>query len=160
MEKRKKIEKNLLLGFISQLITICLGIILPRLTLTSYGSEVNGLVNSIVNIYAYIALLEAGIGGATVQALYKTVGNESRDETNAILAATNRYYQRTGILYLIAITTFSIVYPLVVKTEIPTVTVVLVIVVNGLGSVIRFLFQGKYFLLLQAEVRRSHQLRK
>ena len=151
MDKHKKIEKNLILGFVSQLLTIALGIVLPRLTLTSYGSEVNGLVNSISNIYAYIALLEAGVGGATVQALYKAVGNNNRDDTNAILAATNIYYQRTGVLYLIAITSFSIIYPLVVKTDIPTITIVLVIIVNGLGSVVRFWFQGKYFLLLQAE---------
>lgn len=151
MENHKKVQKNLILGFISQLLTIALGIVLPRLTLTSYGSEVNGLVNSIANIYTYIALLEAGVGGATVQALYKTVGGDSKADTNSILAATNKYYQRTGFLYLVAITVFSIIYPLVVKTDIPTVTIVLIIVVNGLGSVIRFWFQGKYFLLLQAE---------
>ena len=151
MDKHQIVQRNLILGFLSQLLTIALGIVLPRLTLTSYGSEVNGLVNSIANIYAYIALLEAGVGGATVQALYKTVGNDSKDDTNAILAATNKYYQRTGVLYLIAIFVFSIIYPLAVRTDIPTVAVVLVIVVNGLGSVIRFWFQGKYFLLLQAE---------
>ena len=151
MEKGSKVQKNLLFGILAQILTIALGIVLPRLTLTSYGSEVNGLVSSVTNIYTYVALLEAGVGGATLQALYKSIGNGNNDETNSILAATNKYYKRTGFAYLIAIFLFSIVYPIVVKTSIPIYTIVLVIIFNGLGNVIRFLFQGKYFLLLQAE---------
>lgn len=151
MDNSKKVSLNLVLGILSELLTIVLGILVPRFILTSYGSEVNGLLTSVTQVYSYVALLEAGIGTATVQALYKTIGNKDRLSTNSVLAATNRYYHRTGILYLIAILLFSIIYPLVVCTEIPIITIVLVIVFNGLGSVINYFFQGKYFLLLQAE---------
>ena len=151
MNNQRKIAYNFLIGIASEILSIALGILVPRFILTSYGSEINGLLSSVTQIYSYIALLEAGIGVATVQALYKTVGSDNKAATNAVLAATNRYYHRTGLLYLVAILGFSIVYPLVVLTEIPTITVVLVIVFNGLGSVISYFFQGKYFLLLQAE---------
>ena len=151
MKNSQKIKYNLIVGFGSQLLTIILGIVIPRLTLVNYGSEVNGLINSITQIYSYIGLLEAGIGTAAVQALYRTVGSEDRNRTNAILAATNRYYNRTGVLYTIAIIAFSLIYPLLVSTEIPTVTVVLIILLNGAGSVIGFFVQRKYLLLLQAE---------
>ncbi|MBO5569967.1 MAG: sugar isomerase, partial [Clostridia bacterium] len=149
--KGKKIKYNLILGIASEVLTIILGIIVPRLVLTNYGSEVNGLLGSVSQIYAYVALLEAGVGTATVQALYRTVSKNNRDETNAVLAATNRYYHRTGLLYLLAILLFSILYPLTVDTSIPLITIVLVIVFNGLGSVINYFFQAKYFLLLSAE---------
>lgn len=151
MNNSQKIKYNLLVGFGSQLLTIILGIVIPRLTLVNYGSEVNGLINSVTQIYAYIGLLEAGIGTATVQALYRTVGADDRTQTNAILAATNRYYNRTGILYTLAILVFSAVYPLFVETEIPTATVVLIILLNGVGSAMGFFVQRKYLLLLQAE---------
>ena len=151
MNTRTKIQKNMLIGFGSQLMTIALGILVPRLVLTSYGSEINGLLNSVTQIYSYIALLEAGVGMATVQALYKTVGTGDRAATNAVLSATNRYYHRTGILYLIAILAFSFLYTVSIRTEIPTATVVLIIIFNGMANVISYFFQGKYFLLLQAE---------
>lgn len=151
MENRKKISLNLLLGLSSELLTIVLGIVVPRLILTSYGSEINGLLSSVTQIYSYVALLEAGVGTATVQALYKTIGTKDRDSTNAVLSATNKYYKRTGILYLAAIALFSIIYPLTIASEIPTATIVFVIILNGIGSVINFFFQGKYILLLQAE---------
>lgn len=151
MKDSRKITYNLILGIGSELLTILLGIIVPRLILTSYGSETNGLLSSVTQIYSYVALLEAGIGTAAVQAMYQTIGKNDRDRTNAIMAATNRYYHRTGLLYLLAIVIFAVVYPLMVETDIPTITIVLVIVFNGLGSVINYFFQGKYFLLLQAE---------
>lgn len=151
MKNSKKIKYNLLVGFGSQILTIILGIVIPRLTLVNYGSEINGLISSITQIYSYIGLLEAGIGTATIQALYRTVGSDDHSKTNAILAATNRYYNRTGVLYTLAIIAFSVIYPFLVDTEIPTLTVVLIILFNGAGSVIAFFVQRKYLLLLQAE---------
>lgn len=146
-----KIKRNLIFGFSSEILAILLGIVIPKLTLTSYGSEINGLLSSVTQIYSYITLLEAGIGTATLQALYKTLGKKDVAKTNAVLAATNKYYHRTGGLYLVAIILFSIIYPLCVKSDIPVATIVLVIILNGIGSVINFFFQGKYMLLLQAE---------
>lgn len=145
----KKVRYNLVMGIASQLLTALLAIIVPRLVLTHYGSEVNGLTSSVTQIYTYIGLLEAGVGTATVQALYKHIGNH--EGSNSVLAATGRYYYRTGVLYFFAIIIFATVYPLIVKSSIPVHTIVLVILFNGLGSVINYFFQAKYFLLLQAE---------
>lgn len=151
MGNSKKISLNLIFGISSELLTILLGIIIPRLVLTSYGSEINGLISSVTQIYSYVALLEAGVGTATIQALYRTIGNGDKVSTNAVLSATSRYYHRTGLLYLVVVVLFSIIYPICIPSEIPTFTVVLVIVLNGVGSVISYFFQGKYLLFLQAE---------
>lgn len=147
----KNTKYNLLFGILSQAVSIALGVILPRLFLTSYGSEINGLLSSVTQIYAYIALVEAGIGTASLQALYRTVGGDDRKGTNAVLSAVDRYYKRTGIVYLVCIAIFAVVYPCIVVSDIPRNTVMLVIIFNGLGNVINFFFQGKYKLLLQAE---------
>ena len=53
---------NLLTSVLGQLITIVLGIVIPRLVLVSLGSEVNGLINSITQALGYASLLEAGVG--------------------------------------------------------------------------------------------------
>ncbi len=151
MEKEKKIIKNLIFGFLAEVVAIVLGIIVPRLTLTNYGSEINGLVSTVGQVYAYVALLEAGIGATTVQALYKPVGEGDRNNINAILSATNRYYKRTGIIYAAIVLAFSAIYPFVLDTTIPKVTIALIVLCNGVGQVISYFCQAKYFLLLQAE---------
>lgn len=147
----KNTKFNLLFGILSQVVSIILGVVLPRLFLTNYGSEINGLLSSVTQIYAYIALVEAGIGTASLQALYRTVGAKDQGGTNSILAAVNHYYKRTGLIYLFCIVAFSAIYPFLVSTDIPRITIILVIVFNGLGNVVNFFFQGKYKLLLQAE---------
>lgn len=43
------------------------------------------------------------------------------------MSATNRYYKRTGILYGIAVIALAIIYPIVVKSDIPVFVVVAVI---------------------------------
>lgn len=151
MNDGKKIKYNLLVGVLGQAVALVLGILLPKLVITNYGSEVNGLLSSVTNIYAYIALVEAGVAAASCQALYKAVAENDQNRMNAILSATDLYYQRTGYIYLGLIFAFSSIYPLLIKTEIPFFTVVLVILFNGLGNVINYFFHGKYLILLKAD---------
>lgn len=143
--------KNIVFGLLNQIITIGFGLILPRMFIMTYGSEVNGLLSSVNQIYVYVALLEAGIGTASLQALYKTIAVEDKDATNRVLAATNIFYRKTGIYYFIAVIGISFLYPLIVKSEISFWTVVLVIFFNGMGGVINYFFQGKFRILLRAE---------
>ena len=145
--------KNIVFGVLGQVITIVIGIVLPRMFIISYGSEVNGMLSSVNNIFTYIALLEAGIGTATVQALYGPLARKEEDSISEIISATNIFYRRVGFLYLIAIAIFAVVYPLAVKSEIPKITVVLVILFIGLGNVINFFFQGKMKQLMIADGR-------
>ena len=147
----KKIRYNLIMGIAGQLIGLLLGIILPKLVITSYGSEINGLLASVTNIYAYIAIVEAGVAAASCQALYKPIAEHNRGRISAILSATNKYYHRSGMIYFLLIIAFAAFYPLLIKTEIPYYVVVLVILFNGLGNVINYFFHGKYLILLRAD---------
>ena len=89
-----------MVGILGQVITILFGIFIPRLILVNYGSEINGLLNSTTQFFAYFSLFEAGIGAVTLQALYKSIGNNNKDATNRVLSATHYYYKKVGLLYL------------------------------------------------------------
>lgn len=140
-----------MVGILGQIITIIFGIFVPRLVLVNYGSEINGLLNSTTQFFAYFSLFEAGIGAVTLQALYKTVGLNNKDATNGILSATHFYYKKVGLLYLLAVILLAFAYPCVVSSSIPPSVVILVILLNGVAPVSNFLYQRKYILLLQAE---------
>ncbi len=151
MNDSKKIRNNLILGVLGQVVALVLGIVVPKLILDNYGSEVNGLLSSVTNIYAYIAIVEAGVAAASCQALYKTIANKNREETNAVLSATNKYYHRTGFIYLGLIVLFSVLYPVLINSKIPYTTIVLVILFNGIGNIVNYFFHGKYLILLKAD---------
>ena len=62
MSRQKNSINNLKWGILGNIITSAVAIIIPRLFIVNYGSEVNGLLSSIRQIYVYLALLEAGVG--------------------------------------------------------------------------------------------------
>ncbi len=143
---------NIAAGTISQLVIILLGLLLPRLFLVRFGSETNGFINSITQFFSYFTLFEAGVGTATLQALYGPAARDDRQRIADILAAASRFYHRTGICYLGAVCLLAVGYPLFVSAkDISPVTMALVILLQGCGGAISYLFQGKYLILLRAQ---------
>lgn len=151
--KDKRGKRNILAGLLNQLITIVFSLVLPRMFIMSYGSEVNGLLSSVNQVYSYVALLEAGIGAASLQALYKTIAAGDNLLSNEVLAATNHYYHRTGYLYLSAVIVLSVAFPYILNTEVPKSTISIIVLLHGIGGVVNYFFQGKYRILLRAEGR-------
>ena len=147
----KKSLTNILSNILRQAISLGLGIIIPRLVLVNLGSESSGLLNSINQILAYIALLEAGVGTASLQALYGPVAEQDHPSISSIMAATNRFYKRTGTIYFLVVLILSILFPLTLDTELSYRSVMLVVFFSGMPGVINYYFQGKFKILLQAE---------
>ena len=103
----KKAIKNFVVGLLSQVIILILGLIVPRIILTHYGSDTNGLMNTITQIFTYMALLEAGISQASRNALYKHIINDNRDEISVVMSASRRYYRKISYIYLAKIPLLS-----------------------------------------------------
>ena len=151
MKATQKGFLNILYGTLGQIIVLAISVITPLLVLENFGSEVNGLLRSTEQIFTYLSLLEAGIGYASLQALYKPVAEDDKNEVSAIMAATKIYYDRTGFLYTIAIVLFAVVYPIIVTNSLPYFLVVGIVLLGGLGGRLNYFYQAKYILLMQAE---------
>lgn len=138
---------------LSQAVTLVLGILIPKLMIVSYGSEVNGLMSSVRQIFVCFSLLEAGIGRAALQAMYQPIAAGDRRHASEIMAAVDHYYRRTGVLYGVAVALLSVVYPFAVHTDIPPAIIIPVILFQGASGVINYFFQGKYQMLLRVDGR-------
>lgn len=148
---RKKSKKNLAYGLIGQAVTMLFGLIVPRLVLLNYGSEANGLVSSVAQIFIYVSLLELGVGDAARNALYGPIGAQDYALASGILTAADRYYKKSGVIYVLAVVTLAVVYPLLVPTGLSYLTVFGVVIFNGMGGAVRFIVSTKYYLLLRAD---------
>lgn len=149
--RREKSFKNFIFGVLSFVITTSLGIIIPRLFLLSYGSEVNGLITSVKQIFSYFTLLEAGVGEATLQALYGPVAKNDHDGVCSILSATNHFYRKTGIIYGFLVIAMAIIYPFTVQSDVPKYIIIGVILFQGWGGVVKYLVTAKLQLLLRVD---------
>lgn len=74
--RKKKLLYNTITSFANQFITIICGFILPRLLLTTYGSEVNGLVSSITQFLSVISFMQLGVGAVIQSTLYEPLAKK------------------------------------------------------------------------------------
>lgn len=149
--KTKSSMLNILSEIISKTILLCLGIIIPKLIIDNFGSEVNGLLSSINQLFVYLSVLEAGIGAASIQALYAPVSQGDQSAVNSILVATAKYYKKTGVYFLACVSVIAFVYPYLVESSISYFFIVLLILVSATSTAIDYFIQGKYTVLLTSD---------
>ncbi len=149
-----RIKKNLISSIVYQIVLISLSFLLPRLYLENFGSEVNGVLSTIKQIFAYMCLLEAGVGLATTQALYKRIGEGDRDGASAVLSATNTYYKKTGLIYLAIVLVIATVYAYIVPTGIESKVVFTIVILNAVPALFSYFVQAKYRILMEVDGRR------
>lgn len=138
--KKTKLIKNIITGFGGQLIIIILGLIVPRIFITSYGSDVNGLLSTITQVFSYMALLEAGIGQAAKNLLFKPFQEKDKDGISEIASIAKSYFRRLTLIYGAGVIAIAFILPFVLKTNVDNITIVLIILLEGMSGVISFYF--------------------
>ena len=151
MNKLSKVLKNVLLSVGSQIAILAIAVIMPRLVLVSFGSETNGLLSTITQIFVYISLLEAGIGNSALIALYQPIVSDDRYSISEIISATKKHYRKATLIYMLFVLAFSCFYPFCIDTTINYTTIFLVILFQGLSGAVGFFFTAAYRQLLSAD---------
>jgi len=150
---RKKTIYNIVFGFGSQLVIIALGFVVPRIILTHYGSDTNGLTSTVTQIFTYMALLEAGISQATRNALYKPIKENNREGVSYIMSVSKRYYHKITMYYGIGVVLLSVLLPLIIKSNLNYWTIFFIVLFEGMSGVILFWYIENWTQLLMAEGR-------
>ena len=153
-KKDNRIKYNLISGIVYQVVLIAISFILPRLYLENFGSEVNGVLSTIKQIFSYLFLLESGIGLATTQALYKPVAEKDQNKVNSIISATNNFYVKIGFLYALIVLIIATVYAFIIPTSVPSGIIFSIVVLTALPAIFSYFVQAKYRILLEVDGRK------
>lgn len=136
----KRLRWNTISSLIYQIIAIISGFIIPRLILQSYGSEVNGLINSISQFLSFIVFLEMGVGAVVQQALYRPVVEKNYKETSEIVTSADRFFRRLGFITILYILCLMILYPNIVKDEFGYIFTATLIFAMSINTVSQYFF--------------------
>lgn len=148
----KKIKLNTISSLILQIVTIVYGFVLPKLILSNYGSDVNGLITSLTQFLSVISLLEMGIGTVVQSALYKPLAEKNKKRINEIMTSAKKFFRIISFLLIIYVVIISIVYPLVVsKSNFSTGYIVSLIIILSLSTFVEYYFGLINGLLLIAD---------
>ena len=113
--RRKRFFWNTLTALGYQIISIICGFVLPKLIIVYYGSEINGLVNSITQFLQIISFLEFGVGAVVQSALYKPLADNDYDKISQIIVSAERFFRKIAKILGGYIIILIIIYPHIAK---------------------------------------------
>ena len=148
---KKKALLNILFTTLSQLATIASGLIVPRILLSTFGSEANGLVSSITQFLNYIALVEGGIGGVVLASLYGPLAKHDNEKLSRVLKASNKFFNQISIIFLIYTIVLGCVYPFLIQSSFSWFYILSLTIILAVSSFVQYCFSINYKLLLQAD---------
>ena len=153
---KNKFKKNVLMlnifsNILLQFVTIISGFIIPRIILSSFGSEVNGLVSSLNQFLSYINLFEGGLGAVVLANLYKPLTSKDDEKISSVVNTTASFYRKIAIIFLIYTLLVAIIYPFITKTSFSFIYIVSLTIILSLNLFIQYNFSLSYKLLLQAD---------
>ena len=151
--RNKRLLYNTVSSLVFQLTTIICGFILPRLILGAFGSEVNGLVNSITQFLGIISFLELGVGAVVQSALYKPLAEKRQDDVSKIIASANKFFSRLGQVLLVYVVILVALYPRFAAREFGFAYTATLIIAISISSFAQYFFGIVNRLLLTADQR-------
>lgn len=140
----KKVKKDLVYNSVSniilQIVTFICGLIVPKLILETFGSSINGSIQSITQFLNYIVLLEAGVGGVTKAALYKPLTENNYVALNGIINATEAFFKKICYIFIVYMLVLAAIYSYMVSDTFEYLYTFSLVVIIGLGTVAQYYF--------------------
>ena len=147
----KSISKNMIVTVLSRIVTLITGLIVQQRILVVYGSSLNGLTSSISQVMSYLVILEAGLGTASIQAMYGPLARKEWGKISGIITATGREYKKISISFFSLLVLASCLIPLAVQGQVEFAVAGLLTLITGGSYVISYILGGKYKALLIAD---------
>lgn len=151
--RKKKLIYNTISSLVFQVTTIICGFILPRLILNAFGSNVNGLVNSITQFLGIISFLELGVGAVVQSALYKPLAENRQNDVSKIISSANKFFRRLAQILTVYVIALVIFYPMLAAKEYGFWYTATLIVAISISSFAQYYFGIVNRLLLTADQR-------
>lgn len=142
---------NIISGLLLQCCTLISGFVIPRIILTYFGSNVNGLVSSLNQFLSYITLVEGGISGVIIANLYKPLVDGDNDKLSSVMVTSDRFYKKIGCIFIVYSVALACLYPVIFKQEFSYLYVASLTIVLSINLLIQYMFSLTLKNLLTAD---------
>ncbi len=146
----KKASFNFIASVLYQIANLMVGLFLPKFYTEIFGSVYNGLNSSVSQIMSLLAVLQFGISAPSIQQMFKYIATDNKEMISAIYWDTGKQYRRMGYIFLLAIIPIIILFPLMIKDDLPYMIIVSFILLRAISSAMEYFFQAKYSVIMIA----------
>ena len=151
LSRATKTKLNIAASVVYQLVAAIISLVLPRIILSEFGSEANGLMQAITQFLTYTLLLEFGVGGVIRASFYKPLAENDTNAVSDIFNNTKKYFSKISLVffvYMLFLTAFS---KLLIKTEFDFLYVGAMVVILALNNYFSYYFALPHRLLMTAD---------
>ena len=149
--RTKKLVFNTISSWIYEVLAIISSLILPRVFLAFYGSEVNGLVQSITQFLSIISFMQLGIGAVIQASLYKPLVNGDNEEISRVITSANNFFRKIGLVLIVYSIVLIFIYPRITHNVFCYRDVALLIFAISLNLFVQYYFGLVDTILLIAD---------
>ena len=149
--RTKKLFLNTAFSIILEIVTLLCGLILPRLILGTFGSNINGLVNSITQFLAFISFLDLGVGAVVQSAFYKPLADNDTEKISQIYLSAQKFFKKIAFILILYIVILMFIYPIIIRSDFSFVYIDILIVVISISSFSQYYLGIVNTLLLNAD---------
>ena len=142
---------NIAVSIMYQVVAAVIGLILPRFILSYYGSEINGMVQSVNQFLGYTAILECGIGGMVVSSFYKPLAQGDERAVSDIFNNTKSFFKKMSLIYCGLVVLLTCFAGFIIRTEFDFLYISLMVVILGVSNYFSYYFAMPQRLLLRAD---------
>lgn len=152
--RKKKAIINSLFSILVEIVTVISGLILPRMIISTFGSEVNGLISSITSFIGYITLLQSGVGTVAKAAFYKPLADKDHEQLCVIVKTVEQFFRKIAAVSIFYMFALAVLFPTIIASQAGdffyTASLVLII---SVGTAAQYFFGITHQMLLEADQR-------
>lgn len=152
--RQHRAKLNIVISLLKQFVILICGIIVPRLLISTFGSEAYGATTSITQFLAYITLLEGGVGGVARAALYKPLAENDMHTVSAIVLEIKKFFRVIAYIYLAYVFVLACSFKYFAHVEVfDWLSTFLLVLAISISTFAQYFIGISYSVLLQAAQR-------
>lgn len=151
--RKRRLIKSTIAVIIKYFVFMVIGLVTPRLIIQYYGSDVNGLVNSITQFLGYISLLDMGLNTVVASALYAPLAKKDDDEVSRIVVSCEKFYRNVAKALLAYSVIVMLAYPFMIHAEFSFGYIAGLVFAIALTSFAQYFAGATWMILLEADQR-------
>ncbi len=148
-------KKRAIVNFLSstsyQLLSLLVGLLLPKYYTELFGSAYNGLNQLTSQVMSLLSVLQFGISAVAIQQIFKHVAADDKDAIAAVYQDTGRQYRNMGYIFVAALLPIAVLFPVILRDELPYTVIVAFLLMRAVSAAMEYFFQAKYSVILIAD---------
>ncbi|MBR3220325.1 polysaccharide biosynthesis C-terminal domain-containing protein [Candidatus Saccharibacteria bacterium] len=149
--KKRLVMINIVSSILLQFLTVLYNFIIPKITLSMFGSDANGLISSLAQFLSYVNLIEGGIGSVVAAKLYKPLVENDTKKLSSVVRTSQVIHRKIAIALSVYSLLLAVVYPLTVSSVFSFSYIFSMTIILAAALFAQYSFAVSYQLLLKSD---------